>query len=704
MMSYFVQLFFSASLLLLVAMIVSPLFRRQSASFRYKLWNFVMIGLLLLPLLVPLMAQHGLGVIPLTDEEFSQPKVATEIASYYLAEDITLHQQPVTDTQYEKYDSANLRQAELEWERSRMAGTPSSLTLDRMPKAYIGKHIIEKEPADVQHGVTLALILDWLICLWIAGTVVMMFRFLFSLLSARRLLRRMMPIENEAVRALADRIAKRMWVYRSITLLQNEVSTVPFTLGLVRPKIVLPATAVENWTEAQLQTILTHEIAHIQRGDIWGQWLTQWVLCLYWFHPLVWFAAWRIRVTREMACDDLVLLNGEEPADFAEMLLELANSFSSKHRLALGCGVAIFERKNIVQQRITAILNRETRRFPIGKLGTFALLFIATIGLTFASSLSPFMSYDSEKIQLRDFQEKLNALVPTWEELEATAQLRQRMGESDHSEKAEKAIEDYGNQIAMEFRFLSIPEPFANAIITNYGPYWSGLPFSNRLTSQSDSTPIPDQLLPNRMEPAPGFCSLTTTPPLSLFVRLLSSQNKDRLMGIVQSNSRANVLQSPKITFISGKSTQINDVTTRHFVTNLIPVVGDFAVAYQPIIQQFHEGPTLKCRATLLEDRSCRIDECVVEVAGILDVETVPVYNDMALVQVPKVQAYCFAIPEIVIPEGMSLLVAVPGLSRSSDLEPMFVMITPQRIESYPETYEFMLQREARRLEMEAGW
>ena len=691
MTSYFVQLFFSASLLLLAAMIVSLIFRRQSASFRYKLWNFVMIGLLLLPLLVPLMAQHGLGVIPLTNDHWTLPfssrsqQVTTEIASYHLLEELRYFPPPRSEDYVDH--SANLSQTDQEEENALTPATP----------VYVPAVIpYDFRMSEVRVSYT-PLLPSVLICLWIAGTVVMLFRFLFSFLSAWRLLRKMMPIENEEVRALADRIAKRMWVYRPITLLQNEVSTVPFTLGIVRPKIVLPATAVENWSEAQLQTILTHEIAHIQRGDIWGQWLMQLVFCLYWFHPLVWFAAWRIRVTREMACDDLVLLNGEEPEDFAEMLLELANSFSSKHRLALGCGVAIFERKNIVRQRITAILNRKTRRFPIGKLGTLVLLFIATIGLTFASSLSPFKGYDSEKIQLEDFQEKLNALVPTWEEQRATAQIWQRMRESDNPETAEKDIEDYGNQIVMEFRFISIREPLANALVTNYGQYWTGMPVPNHLIPPNGSTPIPDQLLPNQMEPAPGFCSLTTTPPLSLFVRLLSSQNKDRLMGILQSDSRTNVLRSPKITFISGESGRIDDVTTRYLVTNLIPVVGDFAVAYQPVVQPFHEGTSLKCRATLLEDRSCRIDECVMEVAEILGVETVPIISHTAGVQVPKLRTYCISVPEIAIPEGMSLLVAVPGLSHSSDLEPMFVMISPRRIESDPETKEYLLQERERK-------
>ena len=233
--------------------------------------------------------------------------------------------------------------------------------------------------------------------------MVLLLRFVFSLLAARRLLRRMLPVESETVLKLADETARRMWVHRRIELLQNEVGTVPFTLGLRTPRIVLPRTAIENWSESQLRAILAHEIAHIQRGDVWGQLLTRLVFCLYWFHPLVWPAVRQIRVTRELACDDMVLLTGEEPADFADVLLELANASPPKNRYVLGCCVSMFEHKNIVRQRIAAILNTKTYRIPVGWFGTFLLFFLASVGVALASLLSPFEGIKPEMNRLQDF-------------------------------------------------------------------------------------------------------------------------------------------------------------------------------------------------------------------------------------------------------------------------------------------------------------
>ena len=65
--------------------------------------------------------------------------------------------------------------------------------------------------------------------------------------------------------------------------------------------------AAQDWSDEQLRSVLLHELAHIKRRDVLGQLLAQFACALHWFNPLVWFAAWRLHVERERACDDLVL-------------------------------------------------------------------------------------------------------------------------------------------------------------------------------------------------------------------------------------------------------------------------------------------------------------------------------------------------------------------------------------------------------------
>jgi carboxyl-terminal processing protease len=69
--------------------------------------------------------------------------------------------------------------------------------------------------------------------------------------------------------------------------------------------------------------VLLHELAHVRRGDFVTGLLGRLACALYWFNPLAWLAAWRIRVEQERACDDLVLGRGLDPAAYARHLLEV---------------------------------------------------------------------------------------------------------------------------------------------------------------------------------------------------------------------------------------------------------------------------------------------------------------------------------------------------------------------------------------------
>jgi general secretion pathway protein D len=70
-----------------------------------------------------------------------------------------------------------------------------------------------------------------------------------------------------------------------------------------------------------------------------------------------------------------------------------------------------------------------------------------------------------------------------------------------------------------------------------------------------------------------------------------------------QGDTRANILQAPKVTMFNGQFASVTDTTQRPFVTQLIPVVGDFAAAQQPVVVVLSEGTTLSVQAVVSADR-----------------------------------------------------------------------------------------------------
>ena len=82
----------------------------------------------------------------------------------------------------------------------------------------------------------------------------------------------------------------------------------------------------------------------------------------YWFHPVVWWIARRVRIERELACDDSVIAAGTEPREYAGHLLEIAYSFGGRRAPALAVCMA---RPRQLEGRMLAVLDATTnRRLP----------------------------------------------------------------------------------------------------------------------------------------------------------------------------------------------------------------------------------------------------------------------------------------------------------------------------------------------------
>jgi general secretion pathway protein D len=70
-----------------------------------------------------------------------------------------------------------------------------------------------------------------------------------------------------------------------------------------------------------------------------------------------------------------------------------------------------------------------------------------------------------------------------------------------------------------------------------------------------------------------------------------------------QGDKRSNVLQAPKVTLFNGQQAFVSDTSQSPFVISVIPVVGDFAAAQQPVIVVLSEGTFLTVQAVVSNDR-----------------------------------------------------------------------------------------------------
>ncbi len=77
----------------------------------------------------------------------------------------------------------------------------------------------------------------------------------------------------------------------------------PFILGLFKPRIYLPSDMDEN----DVEHVLAHEKAHLQRHDHWWKPFGFLLLTVHWFNPVLWLGYVLLCRDIELACDEKVI-------------------------------------------------------------------------------------------------------------------------------------------------------------------------------------------------------------------------------------------------------------------------------------------------------------------------------------------------------------------------------------------------------------
>lgn len=204
---------------------------------------------------------------------------------------------------------------------------------------------------------------SWLVLAWAAGALLVSLRFLRGHLAARRLARTAEPAAVPAWSAARREAAAALGLTGEVELGRSEAIASPMTIGVLRPRVLLPA-AADAWSPERLRAVLLHELGHVRRRDTLTQLGAQLACALYWWNPLAWLAAARLRLEREHACDDLVLAAGVRPSSYAADLLEVARRMSREE--AGHAGAVCMADRSGTEARLRRILDPAAPRRPPG--------------------------------------------------------------------------------------------------------------------------------------------------------------------------------------------------------------------------------------------------------------------------------------------------------------------------------------------------
>ena len=326
MIAILADAFVKATVLLVLAAVVTVFLRRSPASLRHFVWALACGGVLALPLAAALLPNWRVA---------GWPRLDVPVA--FNAEQI-------------------------DGVPERAAPEPAS-----QPRAAVTAPAVHAQDP----GTTSALpdgaerwrlTTDWtalVFPVWLGGALAVLILLAVGLARIMWLDRVTRPMQDEAWLTLIEELSLELGLHRHVRLLQAGGPAMPMTWGIRRPAILLPAEA-DGWSAERRRDVLLHELAHVKRHDFLIQLIARVACAVYWFHPLVWLAATRLREERERACDDHVLRAGATPSAYATHLLEIARGLRAARATSLA--TVAMARPAQLATRLLDVLDTRRRR------------------------------------------------------------------------------------------------------------------------------------------------------------------------------------------------------------------------------------------------------------------------------------------------------------------------------------------------------
>lgn len=158
-----------------------------------------------------------------------------------------------------------------------------------------------------------------------------------------------------------------------MTLLESTRILTPLVMGWFRPVILLPAGLVTGLSPDQVGALLAHELAHLRRHDYLINFAQRLVESALFFHPAVWWISGRIRMEREVCCDEIAARVVGNRRLVADALVTLA-----EHELAVQ-ELALAATGGSLSQRVRRLLGESPAGSGPGFPG-WSLLVAAVVG------------------------------------------------------------------------------------------------------------------------------------------------------------------------------------------------------------------------------------------------------------------------------------------------------------------------------------
>jgi beta-lactamase regulating signal transducer with metallopeptidase domain len=230
--------------------------------------------------------------------------------------------------------------------------------------------------------------------IWVLGTGLKAIRIVVGLIRSRALRLTSQACNAAPLFEMVRRLSGPVGISQNVQLFVSPDTGIPVVIGWRKPAILLPPSFLQDLSSEEMETIIVHELAHIQRRDYPMNVAQAGVEALFFYHPVVWWISRQIRREREHCCDDIAVRVSGSPLVCAKALTAL-----EERRSSTVSSLSPAASRGDLTMRIHRILaSQPTKPRPGGvtislislSLCTSALL--AALSIAVADTMSPLMA------------------------------------------------------------------------------------------------------------------------------------------------------------------------------------------------------------------------------------------------------------------------------------------------------------------------
>jgi hypothetical protein len=175
----------------------------------------------------------------------------------------------------------------------------------------------------------------------------------------------------------------------NVRVLASAEARVPMAAGFMRRAIVFPKSVVDELTPEEFEQVLCHEIAHLHRWDDWTQLAHAIAHAALFFNPAIYWVGRRLKIEREMACDDWVVSATGAARPYAACLTHLHEVTRRATAPQLAPGATSGTRWQI-SARVEALLRPDRNATPrFSRSGWMAACALVSAALIVAARTTP---------------------------------------------------------------------------------------------------------------------------------------------------------------------------------------------------------------------------------------------------------------------------------------------------------------------------